>query len=51
PKFIERYNKRTFLGRMADEDDIKGVIVFLASDASKYITGENIMVDGGYVQK
>ena len=51
PIFVERYNDRTFLGRMADDDDIKGVIVLLASDAAKYITGENIMLDAGYVQK
>ncbi|MFH1009192.1 MAG: SDR family oxidoreductase [Candidatus Latescibacterota bacterium] len=49
--FLERYNARTFLGRMADDDDIKGVIVLLASQAAKYITGENIMLDAGYVQK
>ncbi len=49
--FIERYNQRTFLGRMANGEDIKGVIVFLASDASSYITGENILVDGGYTKK
>jgi NAD(P)-dependent dehydrogenase (short-subunit alcohol dehydrogenase family) len=50
-RFVPRYNARTFLGRMANETDLKGIIVFLASDASAYITGENIMVDGGYSQK
>ncbi len=49
--FVERYNKRTFLERMADGEDLKGVVVFLASDASAYITGANIPVDAGYTAK
>jgi len=47
PEFLKRYNRKTCLGRMANTEDIKGVVVFLASDASSYITGENIMMDGG----
>ena len=37
--FIERYSSKTLLNRMAGDTDLKGIIVFLASDASKYITG------------
>lgn len=46
-KFVENYCKKVPLGRMANNDDIKGLIVLLASDAGAYINGENILIDGG----
>ena len=46
--FEQRYNKRVPIGRMAEADDLVGVVLFLASDQSRYITGENIAVDGGF---
>ena len=49
--FLEQYAKATFLGRMASQDDVKGAVVYLASDASKYMTGAVIPLDGGYSAK
>ena len=51
PIFVERYNDRTFLKRMANDTDLVGAVVFLASDASAYLTGTVIPVDGGYTAK
>jgi len=46
--FVQRYNARTPLGRMATEEDFRGVIAYLASDLSAYSTGQILKVDGGW---
>ncbi len=50
-KFVKKYKSRTLLNRMATEKDIVGPVVFLSSDSASYITGENVIVDGGWTIK
>jgi NAD(P)-dependent dehydrogenase (short-subunit alcohol dehydrogenase family) len=47
-EFVRRYVEKTPLERMATEDDFRGVIQFLASDLSKYVTGQVLTIDGGF---
>lgn len=46
--FVKKYSKKTVLKRMADKEDIVGGVIYLASNASNYVTGHNLVIDGGW---
>jgi NAD(P)-dependent dehydrogenase (short-subunit alcohol dehydrogenase family) len=48
PLFVERYNKRTPLGRMGKESDLVGMVSLLLSPEGSYITGQHMLIDGGW---
>jgi 3-oxoacyl-[acyl-carrier protein] reductase len=48
PEFIEHYTYRCPMGRMANQEDMVGGVLFLASDAARYVNGHNLIIDGGF---
>ena len=46
--FVEKYLAKTPLGRMGTPQDVVGAVLYLASDASLYVTGHNLIIDGGW---
>jgi NAD(P)-dependent dehydrogenase (short-subunit alcohol dehydrogenase family) len=48
PSFVERFSKMSPMGRLMTVDEVVGAALFLASDASSYVTGSNLLVEGGW---